>query len=127
HLSGNLAHVAQIPDLLARAGAPQGSSLLLLGNSLVNDGVAVPLLAEHLPYERVSKITPDGTGLWDWQCLLEHQLLNRSQVQFDTIVIGYAWHLLSDQTRVDPSRLGALFCQVGDLAQPRRIGLQGSG
>lgn len=125
-LSGNLAHTAQIPDLLAHSGSPQDSSLLLLGNSLINDGVAAPVLAEHLPYSQVGKITPDGTGLWDWQCLLEHQLLDRPEVQFDTVVIGFAWQLLSDQTRVDPSRLGASFCRVQDLARPQRIGLRDS-
>src|SRR5690606_15241625 len=38
----------------------------------------------------------------------------------------YAWHLLSDQTRVDASRLGSLFCTLPDLAQPQRIGLNSS-
>lgn len=126
HLSGNLAHVAQIPALLAEAGVPQERSLLLLGNSLINDGVAAPVLAGQLPYDRVGKITPDGTGLWDWQCLLDHQLLSQPGIQFDTLVIGFGWHLLSDQTRVDPSRLGSLFCRVGDLAAPQRVGLQHS-
>jgi hypothetical protein len=126
-LSGNLAHVAEIPKIIAAAGEPQRHSLLLLGNSLTNNGVASPVLSQALPDMSIAKVTPDGTGLWDWQCLLDHQVVERREVQFDTVVIGFAWHLLSDQTRNDPSRLGALYCRMSDLANPRAIGLESSG
>lgn len=126
-LSGNLAHVAEIPELVAAAGQPQRHSLLLLGNSLINNGIAPPAIHAVLPDLSLAKITPDGTNLWDWQCLLDHQLVERREVQYDTVVIGFAWHLLSDQTHNDPSRLGALYCRMSDLAQPSAIGLQTSG
>lgn len=126
-LSGNLAHVAEIPELIAVAGQPQRHSLLLLGNSLTHNGVAAPVINRVLPDMTIAKVTPDGTGLWDWQCLLDHQVVERREVQFDTVVIGFAWHLLSDQTRNDPSRIGALFCRMSDLASPRAIGLESSG
>lgn len=126
-LSGNLAHVAEIPELVAAAGQPPRPSLLLLGNSLTNNGVSPPVINRALPDMTIAKVTPDGTGLWDWQCLLDHQVIERREVQFDTVVIGFAWHLLSDQTRNDPSRLGALYCRMSDLANPRAIGLETSG
>jgi hypothetical protein len=126
-LSGNLAHVAEIPSLIATAGQPQRHSLLLLGNSLTHNGIDAPVIHAALQDVSITKVTPDGTGLWDWQCLLEHQVVERREVQFDTVVIGFAWHLLSDQTRNDPSRLGALYCRMRDLANPSGIGLQGSG
>jgi len=126
-LSGNLAHVAEIRELIAAAGQPQRPSLLLLGNSLTNNGIATPVIKRALPDMTLAKVTPDGTGLWDWQCLLDHQVVERREVQFDTVVIGFAWHLLSDQTRNDPSRLGALYCRMSDLANPQAIGLQTSG
>lgn len=126
-LSGNLAHVAEIPEIIAAAGQPQRHSLLLLGNSLTNNGVAPPVIQGALPDVSIAKVTPDGTGLWDWRCLLDHQVVERREVQFDTVVIGFAWHLLSDQTRNDPSRLGALYCRMSDLANPRALGLAGSG
>ncbi|HWK50249.1 MAG TPA: hypothetical protein VNR40_10200 [Steroidobacter sp.] len=126
-LSGNLAHVAEIPELVAAGGVPQRHSLLLLGNSLTNNGVAAPVINAALPEMSIAKVTPDGTGLWDWQCLLDHQLIERREVQYDTVVIGFAWHLLSDQTRNDPSRLGALYCRMSDLSNPRAIGLESSG
>ncbi len=126
-LSGNLAHVAEIPQLIAAAGQPQRHSLLLLGNSLTNNGIAPEIVNGAVPDVTIAKVTPDGTGLWDWQCLLDHQVVERREVQFDIIVIGFAWHLLSDQTRNDPSRLGALYCRIGDLANPSGIGLENSG
>ncbi|HEY5755778.1 MAG TPA: hypothetical protein VIU34_08140 [Steroidobacter sp.] len=126
-LSGNLAHVAEIPGLIEAAGNPQRHSLLLLGNSLTNNGVASALIGAALPDMSIAKVTPDGTGLWDWQCLLDHQVVGRREVQYDTVVIGYAWHLLSDQTHNDPSRLGALYCRMSDLKRASAIGLETSG
>jgi hypothetical protein len=126
-LSGNLAHVAEIPELIAVAGQPQRQALLLLGNSLTNNGVSPQVINTALPDVTIAKVTPDGTGLWDWQCLLDHEVVERREVQYDTVVIGFAWHLLSDQTRNDPSRLGALYCRMSDLADPGTIGLEGSG
>jgi hypothetical protein len=126
-LSGNLAHVEAIPNIIAAAGQPERRSLLVLGNSLTNNGIAPEVVNAHLPEMAVAKVTPDATGLWDWQCLLDHQVVQRSDVQFDTVVIGFAWHLLSDQSRVDASRLGALYCELGDLAHARGVGLRNSG
>jgi hypothetical protein len=126
-LSGNLATVARIPEVMTQAGHPQERTLLLLGNSLVGTGVDPSVLKAALPQFSIAKVSPDGTGLWDWRCLLEHQVLERADVQFDMIVVGFAWHLLSDQTRSDPSRLGSLYCGLQDLATPRDIGLDSIG
>jgi hypothetical protein len=126
-LSGNLAHIAEIPGLIEAAGRPESHSLLLLGNSLTHNGVSASVIGGVLPGVSVAKVTPDGTGLWDWQCLLDHQVIERREVQFDTVVIGFAWHLLSDQARNDPSRLGGLYCRMSDLANPRTIGLETGG
>ena len=126
-LSGNLAHVEAIPEIVAEAGRPTQNSLLVLGNSLTNNGVSPDVVHARLANVTLAKVTPDATGLWDWQCLLDHQVVGRANVQFDTVVIGFAWHLLSDQSRVDASRLGALYCKVGDLVRARSIGLRNSG
>lgn len=126
-ISGNLAHIEAIPEIVAAAGRPEQRSLLVLGNSLTNNGVAPQVVTARLPEVAFAKVTPDGTGLWDWQCLLDHQVIDRADVQFDTIVIGFAWHLLSDQSRADASRLGGLYCELGDLQRAGVIGLQNSG
>lgn len=126
-LSGNLAHVENIPAIIAEAGQPSRRSLLVLGNSLTNNGVAPDMVNARLSDVAVAKITPDATGVWDWQCLLDHQVIEPKGVQFDTVVIGFAWHLLSDQSRVDASRLGALYCKLSDLGRARALGLHNSG
>ena len=126
-LSGNVAHVESIPQLMADAGQPEQQSLLLLGNSLTNNGVAPQVVTRELPSVALAKVTPDATGLWSWQCLLDHQVIERPEVQFDTVVIGFAWNLLSDQTRANASRLGGMYCDLSDLGRARAIGLKNSG
>ena len=126
-LSGNLAHVEAIPTIVSQAGDPQRRSLLVLGNSLTNNGVAPDIVNARLADVAMAKVTPDATDLWDWQCLLDHQVIEPQNVQFDTVVIGFAWHLLSDQSRVDASRLGSLYCELGDLGRAGGVGLRNSG
>ncbi|MBL8269749.1 hypothetical protein [Steroidobacter sp.] len=126
-LSRNLAHIAAIPQIMAGGSQPDAHSMLLLGNSLINNGVAAPLIADALPGVSVAKVTPDATTLWDWQCLLDHQLIARDGVHFETVVIGFAWNVLSDQMRSDASRLGGSYCKWSDLKRANTVGLQGSG
>lgn len=125
-LSGNVAHVESIPEVVEQVGQPVRRSLLLLGNSLTNNGVAPHVLAAELPGVALAKVTPDATGLWSWQCLLDHHVVEHPGVQFDTVVIGFAWNLLSDQTRANPSRLGGMYCEWSDLARAGQIGLRDS-
>ncbi len=122
-LSGNLAHIGEIPALVGDLGS-QGSAqaTLLLGNSLTNNGVDAAALAQP-----VGKVTPDGSSFWDWKCIVEKQLLDHPERKVSRVVLGTAWHLASDDTRADPSRLGALFCSAGDIAHPSAIGISTPG
>ena len=79
-LSENLAHVARIPGIFATVGSSvDPRSTLLLGNSITNNGVDAAELAQAANLGTVAKVTPDGTSFWDWQCLLDHQLLDHPQ------------------------------------------------
>ncbi len=125
-LSGNIVHVARIPAIAEQIATTGDSrSTLVLGNSLANNGVDGDMLAAALNPGQVAKITPDGTSFWDWQCILNGQLLGPENRHVGTLVMPTAWHLLSDATRADPSRLGALFCQFRDLRAPADLGLSG--
>lgn len=127
-LSGNLAHVAQIPAIIETvATSADPRNLLLLGNSLTNNGVDAVSLAQAANLPSLAKVTPDGTSFWDWQCLLDHNLVDDPQRRVSTVVMGTAWHLLSNATKADASRLGALYCNLSDLRSPREIGLSGPG
>jgi hypothetical protein len=125
-LSGNLAHVQEIPALIAMGGKGTQPAMLVLGNSLTNNGIAQEGLTSALPTLTIVKVTPDGSNVWDWQCILRHEVLASERVKFDTVVIGYAWHLLSDQTAPNASRLGGLFCRWSDLLSPSELGLSHS-
>jgi hypothetical protein len=124
-LSGNLAHIQEIPEIIRRIGSDD-SALLVIGNSLTNNGVASAGVATALPNFQIGKVTPDGSNFWDWNCILKHQIVASDDVRFRAIVMGYAWHLLSDQTQPNASRLGGLFCQWSDLLQPSEMGLSHS-
>jgi hypothetical protein len=127
-LSGNLAHVAQIPAIFEAVGSSgDPRSTLLLGNSLTGNGVDAEELARAAGLAHVGKVAPDGTSYWDWQCLLHHELLDHPQRKVSTLVVGTAWHLMSDETQADASRLGALYCRLSDLASPADIGIVGPG
>jgi hypothetical protein len=125
-LSGNLAHVAQIPEIVAGTGNAEQPAVLLLGNSLTNNGMSAASLQSMAPGLYFGKVTPDATGLWDWQCIVRNEVLKQEVPSMRVVVIGFAWHLLSDDAAADPSRLGALFCRFGDLRRPGSIGLSGS-
>jgi hypothetical protein len=122
-LSGNLAHIGEIPSLVDELGGKGAAdATLLLGNSLTNNGVDAAALPQP-----VGKVTPDGSSLWDWKCIVEKQLLDHPERKVSRVVLGTAWHLASDQTRADPSRLGALFCSLGDIAHPATVGISSPG
>ena len=125
-LSGNLAHIAEMPEIVTGTGNAEQPAVLLLGNSLTNNGMNVAWLQSKAPGLRFGKVTPDATGLWDWQCILRNQVLGKDVPAMRVVVIGFAWHLLSDRAAADPSRQGALFCRYDDLRSPSSIGLSGS-
>jgi hypothetical protein len=93
---------------------------------LTNNGVSIVEVGAALPGFAVAKVTPDGSNFWDWQCILKHQVVGEGEGAFKTVVVGYAWHLLSDQTAPNASRLGGLFCRWSDLARPSDLGLSHS-
>jgi hypothetical protein len=125
-LSGNLAHVAEMPGLFAQLADGQSGGAagrtLFLGNSLTNNGVDPAAFGSA-----TVKVTPDGTSFWDWQCIVERQLFAHPERKVDRVVMGTAWHLASDLTRADPSRLGAQFCSFGDIARPSSLGISTPG
>ncbi|MCG8036541.1 MAG: hypothetical protein JAZ19_05865 [Candidatus Thiodiazotropha taylori] len=113
-LSGNLNHINQIPKIAAEYEQHQGTNILFLGNSLINEAVDIDQLDRQLSDDYlVKKITPDGTSLWDWNMILRNNLIT-PDMQLDYLVIGFAWGLLNDEYRPNPSRLGGYFSGIGD-------------
>ena len=118
-LSGNIAHVNEISDLVADYSPETEPSFVFLGNSLTNNGVDVPLVNELLLQNGVqvgdsTKLVPDATTIWSWSCVLENQFFDNG-VGPGTVVLGFGWDQLSDQSRILPTRLGAYFCSTVDF------------
>ena len=118
-LSGNIAHVNEISDLVADYSPETEPSFVFLGNSLTNNGVDVPLVNELLLQNGVqvgdsTKLVPDATTIWSWSCVLENQFFDNG-VGPGPVVLGFGWDQLSDQSRILPTRLGAYFCSTVDL------------
>ncbi|MEQ8206765.1 MAG: hypothetical protein RIA65_11355 [Woeseia sp.] len=122
-LSGNIAHINEIDELAAEYKANDPESVLFMGNSLTNNGVNAEIARELLngnghAVTTMNKIVPDATTIWSWACITDNQFLDR-EVLPATVVLGFGWNQLSDQSRILPTRLGAFFCSTGDLLNIR--------
>ena len=117
-LSGNVAHIKAIPALAETLGSKQGAKVLLLGNSLTNNGFDPDLLRDRLKEQghnvSVEKITPDATAIWDWLFLYDN-VIGHHLSEPVTVVVGFAWNIVSDQARESLTRLGAFYANFGNL------------
>jgi hypothetical protein len=113
-LSGNLNHINEIPEIVQQYKQDQRPKILFLGNSLINEAVDVDQLSNKLSGRYlVDKITPDATSLWDWNMIMKNRVF-ASGADIDYLVIGFAWGLLADEYRPNPSRLGGYFTGLAD-------------
>lgn len=118
-LSGNVEHVNKIPDLANAYYQSDHTSLLFLGNSLTNNGIDLTQAREMLSEKGmrmsvINKIVPDATAIWAWSCIMENQFLDRGFAP-GTVVLGFGWNQLSDQSQILPTPLGAFYCNTADL------------
>ena len=118
-LSGNIAHINEISSLVTDYRPEPGPSFVFLGNSLTNYGVDLPLLDQLIEERGVqigdsTKLVPDSTTIWSWSCVIENQFF-KNNIDPGTVILGFGWNQLSDQSRILPTRLGAFFCSAGDL------------
>lgn len=128
HLSGNVAHIQEIPELSAQYDQYSEPGILFLGNSLSNNAIDAPLFRSEMDeqgvvFSVIEKIVPDATTIWSWSCILRNRIFELDNKP-NTVFIGFAWNQLSDQSRLLPTRLGGFFCTNTDLmhlAQQARV------
>ena len=123
-LSDNIAHINEIPELVAEYDPKSEPSFVFIGNSLTNNGVDLRILDEWFLQNSTqigdsTKLVPDATTIWSWSCVVENQFFD-SGITPGHIVLGFAWNQLSDQSRILPTRLGAFFCSASDLFEINR-------
>ncbi|MCH8532309.1 MAG: hypothetical protein LAT65_15775 [Saccharospirillum sp.] len=111
-VSGNVKHIQEIPTLISTIDSSDSLKTIFMGNSLSNRAIDADIINDVSKLQSV-KVVPDGTSLWDWQCIIRNQILNKNSI--DVIVIGFAWNQLADDYPVNASRIGAYFCSWNDL------------
>ncbi|MGL4513912.1 MAG: hypothetical protein ACRCT8_12550 [Lacipirellulaceae bacterium] len=116
-LSADVANYHAMPAVAAKLAASDDFRVLVIGNSLVRDGVDQGLLAERLGAAAgrrvaVAKLQPDDTSVVEWRRLVERYVEGAARGDrrpADLVVLGYAQNQLTDAGVVRPRRLGARY------------------
>lgn len=118
-LSPNIEHVKSIPEIVEKLAASSPNSLMIIGNSLANDGVSADELRQSAVDNgyvigNVAKLVPDTTTIWSWYCIQQNHIATQKDAP-PTVLIAFGWDQLSDQSRILPTGLGAFFCSTEAL------------
>jgi len=99
-------HIHEFPHLVneVQANNSAGESLVILGNSLMRNGLDEELLqSKMLPGVEVTKVTPVGTTIVDWTFLYKRYFEN-VEIHPDKIVVGFVRHHIADKAHAYPNR-----------------------
>jgi hypothetical protein len=118
-LSGDIANTMSFPERVAELSSTDGKRVAAIGNSLIGDGLDTDvfmgkLLDPNPGKGHAIKMVPDGSGIWDWHCLVHHRLADMPEGP-DLVVIGFGWDQLSDQNRISLTRSFNALCPAGAL------------
>ncbi len=127
--SGNIKHIQSIPSITENlfTEEPEKTPILFIGNSLTYNGIDLPTFEHELNYLsqsniKAAKITPDDTGIWEWYFIYRNHFYKNNRAP-KILIVGFAWGLLNDQTKINPSRLAGFFCNFGDLPNLVKLGM----
>lgn len=118
-LSGDIANTKRFPEEVAELARSSGKRVAVLGNSLIGDGFASDVfmgnwLARNPGTGKAIKLVPDGSGIWDWHCVVHYQLLDEEAAP-NLVIIGYGWDQLSDQNALSLTRAFNSLCPAGAM------------
>jgi hypothetical protein len=130
-VSGSVRHIKEIPILAEQLSESKGVRILILGNSMINNGIHVNVIRKEIEkiggtISNVVKINPDGTDLWDWYFLYKNYFLVLPNPP-DMVVVGFRSDFVEDQRRPNPSRLAANFSGILELSELIAFGMKSSG
>lgn len=102
HLSVDVSHIQEIPELVSQLAQAPGEHLLFLGNSTTRRGVDVDVLEPALAEQGVATddlslglIHPDASDILDWLYVYQHNF-GAPTAQPDVMVVGFATDNLED-------------------------------
>jgi hypothetical protein len=118
-LSGDIANTAGFPDRVAELSASPGRRVAAIGNSLIGDGLDIDVfMANWLDKNpgdgHAIKLVPDGSGIWDWHCVVHHRLAAMPEGP-DLVLIGFGWNQLSDQNPLSLHRAFNTLCPAAAM------------
>ncbi len=117
HLDYDRMHISKFGEIVADMPAEdrrESGHLCVLGNSLLMHGFDEELFGERLPSVAVTKLTPVGTAVHDWEMLFRRYLEGEGSLP-KHLVIGFVAHHINDSEPVKLRRMARHFADVGDL------------
>lgn len=119
-LSVDVRHIQSFPEITRELSAGPAPRVVFLGNSLTRHGVDPATWASAMeklatPKGSVAKLVPDDTTMPDWYYVALNSLI-RPGHQPEVLVLGFSLDQLTDE-RIEASRLGAYFCDLGNLGE----------
>lgn len=118
-LSGDIANTKAFPQRVTELSAASGKRVAAIGNSLIGDGLDTDVfmanwLDKNPGNGRAIKLVPDGSGIWDWHCVVHHRLAEMPEGP-DLVLIGFGWNQLSDQNRLSLTRSFNTLCPAAAM------------
>jgi len=119
-LSIDVRHIRSFPVLARKLSAGPAPRVVFLGNSLTRYGVDETAWASGMAKLRLStgsvtKLVPDDTTMPDWYYVALNNII-RPGYQPEVLILGFSLNQLTDE-RIEASRLGAYFCDLGNVPE----------
>jgi len=120
NLSIDVRHIRSFPEITRKLSHEPAPRVVFLGNSLTRYGVDPDVWASAMkelkaPAGSVAKLVPDDTTMPDWYYVALNSLI-RPGNQPDVVILGFTLNQLTDE-RVEAGRLGAYFCDFGNVGE----------
>jgi hypothetical protein len=129
--SQDLRHIGEIDRRIENLSRQPHPRILFLGNSLTRNGIDSTVFTQALfdsagVAASVALLYPDDTTIADWYYLLRSRLRSPS-LWPDVLVVPFANRHLTDQSSIDPARLGAWMAGMSQAPEVFRYDLRSFG
>jgi hypothetical protein len=109
HLSQDLVHIEQIPEVIDRLATGEKPRMLFMGNSITREGIDITELETTLDPSKpftLAEIYPDDTTITEWLYGYIH-FLDLPSKDIELLIICFAEDQLQDRPTIDVRRLAS--------------------